>query len=76
VGDATYENVRIGSDTAVSGGSELTLVSSPAGQLIAKAGWNYFLIEGDGSEGVQNPSFALDVIKASIDALESAASEE
>jgi len=72
VGGETYEHVRTGRDTAVkdSGGNELgTLVDSPAGQLIAKAGWNYFLVEGDGSDGVHNPSFVLDVIKASIDAL-------
>jgi len=36
---------------------------------LAKAGWNFFLVEGDGSDGVHNPSFVLDVISASIDAL-------
>jgi hypothetical protein len=66
VGDVTYEHVRIGSDTAVGEGS---LVDSEAGQVIAKAGWNYFLLEGDGSDGVHTPSFYLDVIKASIDAI-------
>ncbi len=76
VGDVTYEHVRIGSDTAVSGGDELTLVSSPAGQLIAKAGWNYFLIHGDGSEGAHNPSFTMDVIRASIAALAIEVEEE
>ena len=73
VGDTIIEHVRIGSDTAVTdaAGEELgSLVSSPAGQLIAKAGWNYFLIHGDGSEGIHNPSFVLDVLKASLDALE------
>jgi hypothetical protein len=67
VGGEMYEGVRVASDTAVGSG---TLVDSPAGQLIAKAGWNYFLVEGDGSDGVHNPSFVLDVVKASIDALD------
>jgi len=37
---------------------------------LVKAGWNYFLIHGDGSGGVHNPSFIMDVIKASIAALD------
>ena len=36
---------------------------------LARAGWNFFLVEGDGSDGVHNPSFVLDVISASIAAL-------
>jgi ribosomal protein L31 len=63
----TYEGVRLASDTAVNGG---TLLDSAAGQLIAKAGWNYFLLHGDGSEGIHNPSFTLNVINASLDALQ------
>jgi hypothetical protein len=31
-----------------------------------RAGWNYFLIEGDGSKGLHNPSFALAVLNASV----------
>ena len=38
------------------------------GQIIAKAGWNY-LLEGDGSGGIHNPTFTRDVINASIAAL-------
>jgi hypothetical protein len=34
-----------------------------------KVGWNYFLVEGDGSDGIHNPSFTMDVIRASIAAL-------
>lgn len=72
VSDTTYEHVRIGSDTAVkdASGEEFgSLVDSPAGQIIAKAGWNYFLIHSDGSDGVHNPSFVLDVLRASVNAL-------
>ena len=72
IGDTTYEHVRLARDTEVkdSGGNVVgTLINSAAGQIIAKAGWNYFLIEGDGSEGVHNPSFTLEVLNASIYAL-------
>ena len=41
----------------------------PASDPLVKAGWNFFLIEGDGSEGVHNPSFVLNVLNASLDAL-------
>ncbi|MEE8372737.1 MAG: carboxypeptidase regulatory-like domain-containing protein [Dehalococcoidia bacterium] len=61
-----YEHVRLASDTTVKDG---TLLSSDRGQTIAKAGWNYFLLHGDGSEGVHNPDFTLNVLNASIDAL-------
>jgi hypothetical protein len=36
---------------------------------IVKAGWNYFLVHGDSSEGIHNPSFENAVIDASISAL-------
>ncbi len=72
VGGTPYEHVRLARDTEVkdSGGNVVgTLIDSDAGQIIAKAGWNFFLIEGDGSEGVHNPSFTFQVINASMDAL-------
>jgi hypothetical protein len=40
-----------------------------AGDPLVKAGWNYFLLEGDGSDGIHNPSFTMDVIRTSIAAL-------
>jgi Carboxypeptidase regulatory-like domain/Doubled CXXCH motif (Paired_CXXCH_1) len=36
---------------------------STSGNMV-RAGWNYFLIEGDGTEGIHNPSFALAVLAA------------
>jgi hypothetical protein len=42
----------------------------PPGDALVKAGWNYFLIHGDNSSGVHNPSFTMDVIRASIAALQ------
>jgi len=41
----------------------------PDGDALVEAGWNYYLIHGDGSMGVHNPGFTLDVIEASINAL-------
>ncbi|OGO19226.1 MAG: hypothetical protein A2144_08795, partial [Chloroflexi bacterium RBG_16_50_9] len=37
--------------------------------ILIQAGWNYFLIHGDGSEGVHNPTFTNNVLDASIAAL-------
>lgn len=42
----------------------------PATDPIIKAGWDYFLFEGDGSFGVHNPKFVLDVLAASTAALQ------
>ena len=41
----------------------------PPSDPLVKAGWNFFLLEGDGSEGVHNPSFTFNVLNASLDAL-------
>ncbi len=72
IGDTTYD-VRLASDTATrAAGSTIatgTLISSANGQKIAKAGWNLFLLEGDKSGGVHNPSFVNDVITATLAAL-------
>jgi hypothetical protein len=72
IGDTTYD-VRLATDTATrpAGSSIATgkLVSSANGQNIAKAGWNYFLLHGDASKGVHNPTFTNDVINASLAAL-------
>jgi hypothetical protein len=62
----TYENVDLGRDTEVDGGM---LIDSAAGQIIAKAAWNYVLIHADGSHGAHNPSWANAVLNGAIDAL-------
>ncbi|MDR7522266.1 MAG: hypothetical protein QN168_07380 [Armatimonadota bacterium] len=36
---------------------------------IVRAGWNYWLVEGDGSFGVHNPRFVRQVILTTLDAL-------
>jgi hypothetical protein len=40
------------------------------GDVLVKAGWNYFLLHGDGSHGIHNPSFTMDVLRATMTALE------
>jgi hypothetical protein len=44
----------------------------PADNPLVRAGWNYFLIEGDGSKGVHNPSFTFGAVDAARAALEEA----
>ncbi|MBI2979907.1 MAG: carboxypeptidase regulatory-like domain-containing protein [Chloroflexi bacterium] len=41
----------------------------PTTDALVKVGWNYFLLHGDGSEGIHNPAFVNAVIDASIAAL-------
>ncbi|MFN3484554.1 MAG: hypothetical protein ACK44W_03615 [Planctomycetota bacterium] len=41
----------------------------PTSDPVVRAGWNYFLIEGDDSFGVHNPRFARTVLLATLDAL-------
>jgi mono/diheme cytochrome c family protein len=36
---------------------------------VVRAGWNYFLLHGDGSEGIHNPRFYRQTILATLDAL-------
>ena len=60
----TEVQVQLASVTT-DGETALIATSDP----LVKAGWNFFLIEGDGSRGVHNAAFTMDVIRASIDAL-------
>ncbi|MBI4188792.1 MAG: hypothetical protein HY529_06265, partial [Chloroflexi bacterium] len=46
-----------------------TAVLLPATDALVKVGWNYFLVHGDGSEGIHNPAFVSAIIDASIAAL-------
>jgi hypothetical protein len=39
------------------------------GDVIIRAGWNFFLIEGDDSFGIHNPRFARTVLLATLEAL-------
>ena len=44
----------------------------PAGDVLVKAGWNYFLIHGDNSKGVHNPSYVFNVLDSAKAALQDA----
>ena len=39
------------------------------GQNIVKARWNHDLVESDGSHGIHNPDFMLEILNKSIAAL-------
>ena len=41
----------------------------PTSDVLVRASWNYFLIEGDDSFGVHNPRWARTVLLATLDAL-------
>lgn len=41
----------------------------PTNDVIIRAIWNFFLIEGDGSFGIHNPRFSRTVLLATLDAL-------
>lgn len=41
----------------------------PTSDVIVRAGWNYYLIHSDSSEGVHNPKFARTVLLATLEAL-------
>lgn len=60
----TEVEVQIG-DVTTDGKTALIAASD----VLIKAGWNYFLLHGDGSEGVHNPDFTQEVLEASINAL-------
>jgi hypothetical protein len=38
----------------------------PLSGKLVRAGWNYFLIEGDQSKGIHNPSFATTVLNKTL----------
>ena len=57
-------NVRLSSDTDLltAGGSLLdNAVAGNNGLVLAKAGWNYFMVHNDGSHGIHNPEFVNDI---------------
>lgn len=56
--------VQLG-DVSGDGKTSLLTTTDP----LVKVGWNFFLIEGDGSWGVHNPDFTREVLNASIKAL-------
>jgi hypothetical protein len=50
--------------------SDGTTALIPTTDVFIQAGWNYDLIHGDGSKGIHNPSFVMDVLLSSEAALQ------
>jgi hypothetical protein len=57
-------------DVRAGDGTGLGQLYDFADPRVVKAGWNWGLVYNDGSRGVHNPTFANDVLDASVDALE------
>jgi len=68
VSGTTYYNVQMAGDTSVSSGG--TLLDSTNGQVIAKAGYNYWFVINDKSHGFHNPGFAIEVLTRATEALQ------
>lgn len=65
----TEAQVQLGDFTTdAAGAAKVVATSDP----LVRAGWNYFLIHGDGSKGVHNPSFTFTAINAARAVLEEA----
>ena len=66
----TLEPVRMNDVMVLDGtGAELGELYDFADDRVIKAGWNWNLINNDGSLGAHNPTFAGDVLEAATDAL-------
>lgn len=71
----TY-TLAMGSITATtSGGSTsfpvfpLNSVANPTATTLVKAGWNYALVEGEGSFGIHNPTYVLSILNNTLNQL-------
>ncbi len=62
-----YENVQLGK--VYSYAYDADILHIWWGQTIARAAWNYYLLHADGSHGVHNPEWVIEVIENSIEAL-------
>lgn len=65
-----FENVQMAKADFLVAGQDILHVLY--GQTVARAGWNYYLLHGDGSHAIHNPDFFTEVIAASIAALNAA----
>jgi hypothetical protein len=61
----TVKSFEVGIGSLFSNAVMTTGVYALSGNMV-RAGWNYYLIEGDQSKGIHNPSFATSVLKASL----------
>ncbi|MGC9027562.1 MAG: multiheme c-type cytochrome, partial [bacterium] len=47
-------------------GTPVFALSNPTATTIVKAGWNYALVEGDGSLGIHNPTYVLTILNNTL----------
>jgi hypothetical protein len=47
----------------------IPLLATDRGQVLAKAAWNYFLLQNDHSKGAHNPQFVAEVVAATLEEL-------
>ena len=66
IGPVALGNVRVKDG----GGNTLGRLYERTDPALPKAGWNFLLLESDGSHGLHNPEFANTVLDASITAVE------
>ncbi|MHC4547636.1 MAG: carboxypeptidase-like regulatory domain-containing protein [Planctomycetota bacterium] len=69
VAGVTVYNVRLDADTEVTDPTPTvigSLIDSANGQIIIRAGWNYYIVHNDGSHGVHNPSFTNEALVRAI----------
>ncbi|MHC4133723.1 MAG: carboxypeptidase-like regulatory domain-containing protein [Planctomycetota bacterium] len=68
VNGTVVTNVQMAGDTKVVGQGNTpdvddpTLLDGDNGEILGKAGWNYWLVHSDGSHGIHNPSFTNAVL--------------
>jgi hypothetical protein len=65
----TFGPFRMNDVDVLEGGTKIGELYDFADDRVVKAGWNWGLVHNDGSQGIHNPSFALEVLLTSKDAL-------
>ncbi len=74
LGSKTAADVQLGSIKVVRPGGSSTALPAAVDPALIKAGWNYFMVENDKSEGVHNPAFVNSALDLSIYATNALAS--
>ena len=69
-GGAPIGPIALSKVLVLNGATSLGSLYERSDPALPKAGWNYLLIESDGSKGIHNAEFATDVLAKSITAVE------
>ncbi len=70
-GDAPIGPVGLGNVRVKSGATTLGRLYERSNSALPKAGWNYLLLEADGTKGIHNAEFATAILTNSIAAIQS-----